>query len=145
MRLYVGPVAPASAVAWIEWAHEAFGGLHSERAPRVAPCADVSVDAIDNFLDQWKPRTRIIDDAFRWEADVDPDELEYLVHAFFNLDARLLAEVDQGARPGAPDEGRVFYLVLVRALLHALETESPGRAAFVDQLRWSWPSAVEAG
>lgn len=44
----------------------------------------------------------------------------------------------------AHDEGRVFYVVLVRALLHAVEAESPDRAAFVEQLRSSWPSAVEA-
>jgi hypothetical protein len=51
--------------------------------------------------------------------------------------------------PGPADELFVpfipegqFYLVLVRDLLHALEMEGTGRAAFVDQLRWGWPSAA---
>ena len=45
------------------------------------------------------------------------------------------------ARSGA---NRTFYLMLVRALLHALESQSAGRAAFVTQLRSSWPIAAEA-
>jgi hypothetical protein len=79
-----------------------------------------------------------------WQVDVDPDELEYLVHAIFSLDIELSDEGGQVEGPGAPTEGRTFHLVLVRALLHALETESPSRAEFVDQLRSSWPAAAEA-
>jgi hypothetical protein len=87
-----------------------------------------------------RPRARIGDEAFRWHTEIDTDELEYLLCALFRLDARLSAEA-QRRRPC--DEGRLFYLVLVRALLHALETGSPGRAAFADQLRSAWPSAAD--
>ena len=79
----------------------------------------------------------------RWHADVDPDELEYLIHGLLRLDALLAVEVEGGGQSPAPDEGREFYLVL-RDLLHALEMEGTGRAAFVDQLRCCWPSAAEA-
>ena len=91
------------------------------------------------------PRTDTIDKTIRWEAEVDPDALEYIVHAFVNLDAQLAqARSPRGEPASAPPEGRAYYLVLVAALLHALETESACRAAFVDQLRWSWPSAAAA-
>jgi hypothetical protein len=81
---------------------------------------------------------------FRWHAEVDPDQLKYVIHGLLRLDAQLAAEVEDGRRPAAPDEGREFYLVLVRDLLFALEMEETGGAAFVDQLRCFWPSAAEA-
>ncbi|HUR22678.1 MAG TPA: hypothetical protein VMZ73_02280 [Acidimicrobiales bacterium] len=143
MRLDVGPVAPASAVAWMDWAEEVFGELRNEPPTRVSLPAAV-FDDIGGYLEQWMPHTRVVDRPFRWQAEIDPDKLEYLVHALFKLDTRLLAEAQRGERPGSPEEGRLFYLVLVRALLHALEVESPTRAAFVDQLRSSWPIAVVA-
>ena len=141
MRLDVGPVAPASAVAWIDWADEVFGELRNEPPTRASLPAAV-LDEIGGYLEQWMPRT--VDEPFRWHAEIDPDKLEYLVHALFSLDTRLFSGARRGDRPGFPEEGRLFYLVLVRALLHALEEESPARAAFVDQLRSSWPSAVVA-
>lgn len=143
MRLDVGPVAPASAAAWIDWAEEVFGELRNEPPTRVSLPAAV-FDDIGGLLEQWMPRARIVDEPFRWHVEIDPDRLEYLVHALFNLDTWLLAETQRGERPGSPEEGRLFYLVLVRAMLHALEGESPDRAAFVDQLRSSWPSAAVA-
>jgi len=138
----VGPVAQASAVAWTGWADEVVGKLRSE--PRTTSQSAALMDDLGRYLERWISRIRVIDRAFRWHAEIDADELEYLVHALFELDGRLLAEVERGERSGPPDEGRVFYLVLVRDLLDALERESPGRAAFVDQLRSTWPSAAEA-
>ena len=143
MRLDIGPVEPASAAAWIDWADEVLGKLRNEPPTRVSLPAAM-FDDIGGYLEQWMPRTRTVDKPFRWHAEIDPDELEYLVHGLFKLDARLLAEARRGERLGCPGEGRLFYLVLVRALLHALEVESPARAAFVDQLRSSWPSAAVA-
>lgn len=142
MRLDVGPVAPAGAVAWMEWAEGALEGLSSRPASGPSPSSSVFVDAA-SYLQRWTPCTGSLARTLRWQADVDPDELEYLLHAFFHLDTQLSEEGGAGV-PDAPQEGRTFYLVLVRAILHALETESPGRAAFVAQLRSSWPVAAEA-
>ena len=136
----MGPVPPASAVAWMKWADEALAGLSSRPVP--GRSASVFVDAA-SYLRRWMPCTDSLPRTLRWQADVDPDELEYLVHAFFHLDTQLPKKVGTGV-PDAPQEGRTFYLVLVRAILHALETQSPGRAAFVAQLRSSWPVAAEA-
>ncbi len=93
------------------------------------------------MTEQW---SGVAGQTFRWHAEINADELEYLVHAFFSLDARCIAEAQRGERARAPVEGRTFYLVLVGALLHALETEGPARAAFADRLRSFWPTAVEA-
>lgn len=142
VKLDLGPVAPASAVAWMEWAGEALEGLSRRGASGASPFSPVFVDAA-SYLQRLMPSTGSLPRTLRWQADVDPDELEYLVHAFFNLDTQLSNEVGAGV-PDAPKESRIFYLVLVRALLHALETQSPGRAAFVAQLRSSWPIAAEA-
>ena len=138
----MGPVAPAGAVAWMEWADEALEGLSTGPASERSPSSSVFVDAA-SYLQRWLPCAGSLPRTLRWQADVDPDELEYLLHAFFNLDMQLSKEAGAGV-PEAPTEGRTFYLVLVRALLHALETQSPGRAAFVAQLRSSWPVAAEA-
>ena len=142
VRLDMGPVTPASAVAWMEWAGEALEGLGARPASWPFPSPSVFVDAA-SYLQRWMPCTGSLPKTLRWQADVDPDELEYLVHAFFKLDTQLSMQV--GARvPDAPQESRTFYVVLVRALLHALEAQSPARAAFVSQLRSSWPVAAEA-
>jgi len=139
----VGPVAPASAAAWIEWADVVFEELRTEPAS-IVPLSTQAFDHVDHYLARWKRPNPATDGMFRWNADVDPDELEHLVYAFFTVDAHLLARVEGDGPSDVPDEARDFYVVLVRDLLHALEMESPGRAAFVEQLRWSWPNAAEA-
>lgn len=143
MRLEVGPVETASVAAWIQWADETFGKLCPQSATGVSLPAEV-VEDLRRYVEQWKPETCSRRGSFRWHGEIDPEQLEYLVQAFFNLDAHLSREVRRGERSAAPGKGRDFYLVLVRALLHALEMDSPGRAAFVDQLRSSWPTAVQA-
>ena len=141
VELDVGPVAPASAVAWMEWAEQICAELRDGPPSRTTFSAE-ALDGIEGYFERWMPQAHVLDQAFRWRAKIDPDELEYLLCTLFRLDARLDAR--QGQRRPAYDEGRVFFLVLVRALLHSLETESPGRAAFADQLRAAWPSAAEA-
>ena len=143
VRLEVGPVEPASAAAWIQWADETIRELRRQSPTGVSLSAE-AVDELRHYLEQWKPETRSVDGDFRWRGEIDPDQLEYLVHAFFRLDALRTDAVEQGERSAAPDQGRDFYRVLVRALLHALEMDSPCRAAFADQLRSSWPIADEA-
>ena len=139
----MGPFEPASAAAWIQWAEETFGELHPESAPGGSLSAEF-VDDLRRYVDQWNPESCVGRDGLRWPAEIDPDQVEYLVHSFFSLDAQLSEEVRRGERTAASDPGRDFYLILVQALLHALETDSPCRAAFVDQLRSSWPIAAEA-
>lgn len=142
MRVDVGPVARASAVAWISWADEVCRDLRND--PSTGFSCPPLLFGPGGYLAQWKSSHRTAEGTFRWHVDVDPDELEYLVHGLLRLDAQLAVEVEDGRQSPAPDEGREFYLVLVRDLLYALEMEGIGRAAFVDQLRCCWLSAAEA-
>lgn len=141
VRLDLGPVAPASLIAWIAWVDEVVGEFGNDPS-RKLPCAELLCGA-DGYLEQWRRPDHSVGGTFRWHADVDPDELEYLLHGLLSLDARLARDVGESERLPAPCGGRDFYVVLVRDLLHALELEGPGRAAFVDQLRCCWPSAVK--
>ena len=111
--------------------------------PSTVPLCAEALDGIEQYFEHWLPQARVQDEAFRWHTEIDPDELEYLLCALFRLESRLAAEAQRGQRRSSCDEGRLFCLVLVRALLHALETHSPGRAAFVGQLRSTWPGAAE--
>lgn len=142
VRLEVGPVEPASAAAWLQWADETCGGLRPQSPAQARLPAEVVQD-VRRYLEQWKTRAQSSESTFRWHGEIDPDELEYLVHALFNLDVQT-SQQQRGERSVAPEQGRDFHLVLVRAMLHALEMDSPGRAAFVEQLRSAWPTAVEA-
>ena len=139
VELDVGPVASVSAVAWMQWAEQTFAELRNGRLQFSAG----ALDGIEGYFKQWMPQARLLDEAFRWQTEIDPDELEYLLHALVSVDARLSDDARRGQRRPTYDEGRLFFLVLVRALLHALETASPRRAAFADQLRAAWPSAAE--
>ena len=142
MRVDVGPVSRASAVAWITWVDEVCGELRNDPS-RGLSCPPLLFGA-GGYLQQWKRSDLSAGGTLRWHAEVDPDQLEYLIHGLLRLDAQLAAEVEGGGQPPAPDEGREFHLVLVRDLLYALEMEGTGRAAFVDQLRCCWPSAAAA-
>lgn len=134
VRVCVGPVAPTSAEAWIGWAGEMIEALRRQPETAVKLPAQV-LDDVAAYVESWAGANRP-GDLFRWQVDVDPDELEYLTNALYNLDLRLADEA-------APAEARAFHLVLVQALLFALAQESPSRAAFVEQLRPSWPVAAE--
>lgn len=142
MRLEVGPVEPESAAAWIDWADETSRKLRVWSATGVTLPADV-VDDLRLHLARWKRGARSKNDRYRWHGEIDVDQLEYLVHAFVRLDAELSGGFPRSERSPVPVEARDFYLVLVRAILHALELDSPCRAAFADQLRSSWQVAVE--
>lgn len=134
----MGPVAPAAATAWIEWADVSPPVGEGDRGSNGAGGV---IDDVNRYLEQCTPLPGTVD-ACRWHMEIHPDELEHLVLAFYHLDVQLSDEVRRGQRSDPPPEGRHFHLVLVRDLLHALDVDSPGRAAFADQLRSSWPAAA---
>jgi hypothetical protein len=140
MRVDMGPVAPAAATAWIEWANLSLA-VHGPDRGSYRSLGGLLDDEVGRYLERCTPPVGA-GNTRRWQVDIDPDELEYLLHGVFRLEARLADEVRRGERTGPPAEGWDFFLVLVRDLLRALEAESPGRAAFADQLRSSWPTAA---
>jgi hypothetical protein len=126
----------------MEWA-DVSGAVSDGDGADQSPSSGGVPAEVGCYLDRCRPPAEG-PGACRWHVEFDPEEVEYLVLAFFHLDARLSDEVRRGQRSHPPAEGRHFYLVLVRDLLHALEVDSPGRAAFADQLRSSWPTAAAA-
>ena len=142
MKVHLGPVPPTSADAWIGWAREMIAEMRRQPESAVTLAGQV-LDDVSLYVDAWAG-ANCRGDVFSWLVDVDPDELEYLTNAFFNLDTRLSAEVGRGERQAEPADGRTFHLVLVRGLLTALAAESPAQAAFAERLRSFWPTAAQA-
>ena len=142
MKLCIGPVAPTSAGAWSHWAREMIADLRRQSESAVKLPAQV-LDDVTAYVECWAGQSRR-GEVFQWQVDVDPDELEYLTNALYNLDVRLADEASRAPERAAPAEARAFHHMLVQALLFALAQAGPSRAAFVDQLRPSWPVAVEA-
>ena len=136
----VGPVAPTSAAAWTRWAREMIRLLRRESVVKLPVQV---LDDVAAYVESWSEANRC-GDMFQWRVDVDPDELEYLTNALYNLDRTVADDASSLPERGAPAEARAFHIMLVQALLFALAQESPSRAAFVEQLRPSWPVAVEA-
>jgi len=141
MKVCVGPVAPTSAEAWIRWAREMIADLRGQSESAVKLPADV-LDDVAAYVECWARKSRS-GGVFRWQVDVEPDELEYLTNALYNLDVRLADEARRAPERAAPAEARAFHHMLVQALLFALAQAGPSRAAFVDQLRPSWPVAAD--
>ena len=144
MRVELGPIAPVNAVAWLTWVRDALDEP-DPASDRGDDHADDVLAHVRGYLEQCRSRNVAADETLRLNMDIEPDELEYLVHAFHTLDARLLSDLRGDDGQCVPDEGRRFHVVLVRDLLRALEGVDPSRAAFADQLRSSWPSGAEAG
>ncbi len=142
MKLCVGPVAPTSAEAWIGWTREMIAELRRQPESAVKLPAQV-LDDVAGYVEMWAGHSRC-GDVFQWQVDVHADELEYLTNALYNLDVRLAHEVHDDPERALPAEARAFHLMLVQALLFALAQDGPTRAAFVEQLRPSWPVAVDA-
>lgn len=140
MRLLVGPVPPECAALWTEWALQAIEELRAEPVSG-GPLHPETLDAIESYVRAWSRATRRRADVFRWQSEVDPEQLEYVTNALYNLDGHLSAQVMSGQRRAAPVEGEVFHGVLVEALLRALAEESPCRAAFSEQLGQTWPAS----
>jgi hypothetical protein len=139
MRVLVGPVPPECATVWTEWTLEALDELRAAPVP-AGPLSAEALDAVGGYVRAWAQATPGQGDDFRWQSEIDPDELAYVANAFYNLDGHLSVQVRRGQRRAAPVQAGVFQRVLVQALLHALAEESPFRAAFSEQLAQSWPS-----
>lgn len=132
MRLDVGPVPSESVLSWVDYA----AGVIASRGGE-----DLPVDVVEGFrwyLLEWR-REAERGPEFHWEAEVSPEVAEYLMLPFFRTAERLSTIAVQRRRPAAPPESTAFYVLLVQAVLDALEQEGPAQAEFADHLRSFWP------
>ena len=138
--MHVGPVSSASALTWIGYARSVL-----DRAGDVVGGAAVPAEVVQRFtdlLDAWQSAAEH-GEAFSWEADVDPDELEFLAHAFLRVAEALADEAEVRGSEAAPAGADEFYQALVSGVVGALEGADRARAEFAEQLRQSWPGLQE--
>jgi hypothetical protein len=131
----VGPLPASSALAWLKYARGVLGELRT--GVPVAVPADV-LDAFEGYVGQWE-RAAHAGPRFRWQGEADPEVVEYLLHAWFNVANALARRAVERGMTMTPPEGQEFYDGLVRALLDALAGAGRGGTAFAEQLRSDWP------
>jgi hypothetical protein len=138
VRVELGPVASESAIAWVHYARAVLAsfGLRGSKV-QVALSADV-VQAFLGYLDEWEA-TATSDREFKWSRDIDPDTVQYLVHAFYRVAQRLAVAAEERGTTVMPPEAKVFNVSLVTGLLDSLEAEGEPMVAFAEELRGFWP------
>ncbi|HEV7887955.1 MAG TPA: hypothetical protein VGO92_10375 [Acidimicrobiales bacterium] len=136
MQVQLGPLPSDSAQAWLDYAKGVVGAALKQLPIQVA--AQFSA-----YLEEWS-EAAAEGEVFLWEGKAEPEEVEYLLHAWFNLAQALVAERGPDAGPPGPPEGRVFYNGLVNGLLGALRKENRATAEFADHLAPFWPGLETA-
>lgn len=130
MHVQVGPLPAASARAWIAYATDVVAA--NMRSLPIQVAAQFSA-----YLQEWSDAAK--GDVFVWEGKAEPEEVEYLLHAWFKLAHAVRSERQAAGEELGPPEGREFYRGLVNTLLNALRTENRSTAAFADELGPFWP------
>lgn len=136
MRVVVGPVSSRSAREWLAHARHVVDQLEVV-APGECFTAPEVRSAFDGYLREWSSAA-VSGEPFLWERDLPAEEVEYHLHAFHQLAAKLQQDGRRGL-PEGPPEGREFYAAVLRGALSALEAENPSSAAFARHLGEFWP------
>jgi len=121
VHVQIGPLPADSARAWLDYA----GAVVADNMRQLPIQVAAHFSA---YLSEWTEAAQ--GDVFVWEGKAEPEEVEYLLHAWFNL--------AQSVEPG-PEAGQVFYNGLVQTLLNALRKENPSTAELADHLAPFWP------
>jgi hypothetical protein len=135
VHVSVGPVASSSAKAWLGYAREV---LSLRRAPGGLEIASDLRESFVGYLTEWE-KVAAASDEFRWETDVAPELVEYLVHGFYQVAAHLAEEAEARGSRLMPEEADAFNGALVDGVLGALADESAPTAEFAAYLRSFWP------
>ena len=137
MRVQVGPLGSQGVLAWVGYARTVIDEAVSGRKPELALTAEVA-EAFSGFLDEWQAAAEA-DERFLWSTEIDPEQVEFLAHAFHHVALALAKAAERRGFGLAPQEGREFYLALVSAFLGALEREGGAAAEFAEDLGSTWP------
>jgi hypothetical protein len=138
MRVQIGPVESEGVLAWVAYAREVLATLGSSN-PGPQGSLDASVlDAFQGLLTEWHDTAKGSSE-FVWIADLDPEQTEFLTHAFHNVAVGLAATAEARGHPAAPPESESFYQALVDSVLWALQSQDGVSAAFAEEMRASWP------
>jgi hypothetical protein len=142
MRVQIGPVDAGSVTMWVAYARTVLAQALSRPAEHRITVPPETIEGFERFLDQWQEVAER-DTTFVWVAEVDPDEVEFLTHAWFSIAGALAAEADKRGFPLSPAEGDEFYQALIAGVLDALASEDRSRQEFSEQLRDEWPGLKE--
>ena len=135
----IGPVAAASATAWIDYARAVLEGYGlDDEQPVDGHVGSEVVTSFRDYLDEWA-RVAKRGGEFKWSAEVELEEVEYLVHAFYRVVGLATAAAEARRKRLMPPEGEAFYESLVHGLLDALESAGTPAAEFAEELRQFWP------
>jgi hypothetical protein len=138
MHVEVGPVSAASALAWLDYARTLVDGGRIKGRRVDAGIPGEVAESFGRYLDSWQ----LIADKggdFKWVDEVDPEEAEYLVLAFYRAAQRMNELAVARGRTIMPPEAALFYACLVNGLLDALASEGKSTAGFAEELRGFWP------
>jgi hypothetical protein len=138
MLVEVGPVPSASVLAWTRYARTIVEDVRDNAEDFPPPVDLQALDAFERYLSGWQAAAATCE-SFRWAEDVDPETVEYLLHAWFLIASRLAAGAERRGLTLSPPEGDAFYQAIVTAVLDALEAEGRGPAHFSTHLRSFWP------
>lgn len=135
MRVVIGPVSAASALAWLDYADGVLDELGA-MAPGECFTTPEVIEVFRGYVASWRAAADAPE--LLWERDIPAEQVEYDMHAFQRV-AEVLAERAERDGTAAPEEGEDFYLALLQGVLAALEAESPASAAFAQHLGEFWP------
>jgi hypothetical protein len=139
VQVDIGPVPASSAAAWIEYARAVLEGYGLDDDEPVDKHVGAEVVAtFRSYLDEWARISKRGGD-FKWSTEIELEQVEYLVHAFYRLAMRANAAAEARGRFYMPPEGEAFYMSLVHGLLDGLESTGTPAAEFAEELRQFWP------
>jgi hypothetical protein len=142
VQVDIGPVAASSATAWVGYARAVLEGYGlDDDEPVDKHIGSEVVVSFRRLLDEW---ARVADRGgeFKWSTELDLEEVEYLVHAFYRIATRANAAAAARGRFYMPPEGEAFYMSLVHGVLDALESAGTPAAEFAEELRQFWPGGL---
>ncbi len=139
VKIEIGPVARASALAWLDYGTDAIADLRRVAPKTLSPSA---IDGFESLIAAWRVAAER-PGPFHWETDEAPERVEFLMKALYQAGLEIedgTAHRDMKLRPAAADE---FHIVLVRQVLSTLAQEGRSNAEFVESLRNDWLIARE--
>ncbi|MCX7620929.1 MAG: hypothetical protein N2037_08830 [Acidimicrobiales bacterium] len=142
MHVRVGPVPSGSVAIWIAYARTVLAQAMTGTRVSSHPLPTEVIEAFEQLLTEWEELAER-DLSFVWEAELDVEQVTYLLHAFFDVASGLAQAAQARGFPVSPPEGDEFYRALVLSLLGALELEGGPYRDFAIDLRARWPGLKE--
>ena len=134
VRIQVGPVSRASALAWLDYAEGMVDVLRQVDSPVLS---DEALDGFADLLDRWV-ETAKHEGPFIWISDESPELAEYLIRALYEAGLEVEALHEQGKADLRPTEADEFHVAMVNQIITSLGQEGEGYAQFADMLRSEW-------